>query len=262
MTNRVIDFAGVSFIRGGRTIIGPVDWVVNEGERWIVFGPNGAGKTTLFRIASTNEWPSEGEVSVLGGKFGKTNLADLRSLIGMSSAALAERIPGAETVNDLVLSAGYAILGRWREQYDEADIARRDLMLRNTGITHLAERTWGTLSEGEKKRVLIARALMADPELLLLDEPAAGLDLGAREDLVAYLSRLARNPQSPTMVMVTHHVEDIPQGFTHALILGMGTVVAQGPLEETLTAENLSQAFNQPIAVERIDGRFFAHRAQ
>ncbi|MDO4911837.1 MAG: ABC transporter ATP-binding protein [Corynebacterium sp.] len=262
MTNRVIDFADVSFIRGGRTLVGPLDWVVNEGERWIVFGPNGAGKTTLFRIASAVEFPSTGTARVLGEQFGKTNMADLRAMIGFSSAALAQRIPDEETVNDLVLSAGYAILGRWREQYNEEDTERRDLILRQTGVAHLAERTWGTLSEGEKKRVLIARALMADPELLLLDEPAAGMDLGAREDLVAYLGRLARNPKSPALVMVTHHVEDIPAGFTHALILGAGKVIAQGPLETTLTGENLTKAFGgQPIALEKVSGRYFAHRA-
>lgn len=259
--NLVIDFSGVEYIRGGNTLLGPLDWKVEQGQRWIIFGPNGAGKTTLIRIAGAEEFPTRGTVKVLGETFGKTDMRDLRATIGMSSAAFAQRIPAEETVGDLVISAGYAILGRWREQYNEEDRARRDRMLRQVGISHLVDRQWHTLSEGEKKRVLIARALMADPELLLLDEPAAGLDLGGREDLVSYLSRLARNPLAPALVMVTHHVEDIPSGFTHALILGKATPIAQGPIGQVLTSDNLSRAFGQPIRLDIIDGRFFAHKA-
>jgi iron complex transport system ATP-binding protein len=161
-----------------------------------------------------------------------------------------------------VVSAGYAVLGRWRERYGDVDYARAVDMLESVGAEHLAGRTYGTLSEGERKRVLIARSLMTDPELLLLDEPAAGLDLGGREELVARLADLAADPDAPALVLVTHHVEEIPPGFSHCLVLAEGQQVAAGLLEDTLTAENLSKAFGQSIALDVIDGRYFARRVR
>ena len=254
----LIDFDDVSFIRGGRNLVGPLTWKVELDERWVVLGPNGAGKTPLMRLAGAEEFPSSGIAHIMGEQLGKTDMRDLRTMIGMSSSALANRIPTEEQVSDLVVSAGYAILGRWREEYNDMDFGHADAVLEQVGASHLKDRMWGTLSEGEKKRVLIARALMTNPELLLLDEPGAGLDLGGREDLVGYLGELAVDPDASAMVMITHHVEEIPAGFTHAMLLDSGEVVAQGLIDQVLTSDNLSKTFHQPI--DRIDGRFFARR--
>jgi iron complex transport system ATP-binding protein len=226
----------------------------------VIIGPNGAGKTSLLRIAAAAEHPSSGVAFVLGEKLGRVDVSELRARIGLSSSALAQRIPGDESVRDLVVSAGYAVLGRWRERYEDVDYQRAVDMLESLGAEHLAERSYGTLSEGERKRVLIARALMTDPELLLLDEPAAGLDLGGREELLARLTDLAADPDAPALVLVTHHVEEVPPGFSHGLLLSEGKVVAAGLLPDVLTAENLSAAFGQRIALEAIDGRYFARR--
>ena len=258
----LIDFRGVSLRRGGRTLVGPLDWAVELDERWVVIGPNGAGKTSLLRIAAAAEHPSSGVAFVLGEQLGRVDMSELRARIGLSSSALSQRIPSDELVNDLVVSAGYAVLGRWRERYDDVDYQRALDMLESLGAEHLAERTYGTLSEGERKRVLIARSLMTDPELLLLDEPAAALDLGGREELVARLTDLAADPDAPALVLVTHHVEEVPPGFTHGLLLSEGKVVAAGLLTDVLTAENLSTAFGQRIALEMIDGRYFARRVR
>lgn len=258
----LIDFADVTLRRGGRKLVGPVTWSVELDERWVVVGPNGAGKTSLLRIAAAMEHPSSGTAYVLGERLGRTDMTELRARVGLSSSALSQRVPDGELVRDLVVSAGYAVLGRWREQYDELDYERAIDTLESVGAEHLFDRTYDTLSEGERKRVLIARALMTDPELLLLDEPAAGLDLGGREELVARLADLAADPDAPAMVLVTHHVEEIPEGFTHCLLLAEGEVVDSGLLPDVLTAENLSQAFGQSIALDAVDGRYFARRAR
>ncbi|KMO78627.1 iron complex transport system ATP-binding protein [Mycobacterium sp. BK558] len=258
----LIDFAKVTLRRNGRLLVGPVTWSVELDERWVVVGPNGAGKTSLLRIAAAMEHPSSGTAYVLGERLGRVDMSELRARIGLSSAALAQRVPDDEIVRDLVVSAGYSVLGRWREKYDDVDYERALDMLESVGGEHLADRTYGTLSEGERKRVLIARSLMTDPELLLLDEPAAGLDLGGREELVARLSDLALDPDAPAMVLVTHHVEEIPPGFSHCLILSEGAVVDAGLLTDVLTAENLSTAFGQSIALDIIDGRYFARRTR
>jgi iron complex transport system ATP-binding protein len=185
---------------------------------------------------------------------------ELRPRIGITSAALAERIPRTERVRDAVVSASYGVVGRWREEYDDLDHDRAMELLTEVGVSHLADRTFGTLSEGERKRVQVARALMTDPELLLLDEPAAGLDLGGREDLVSTLSVLAADPASPATVLVSHHVEEIPPGFTHALLLRRGEVVSAGPLDEVITAANLSSTFGMPLVLTHEDGRWAARR--
>lgn len=258
----LIDFRGVSLRRGGNTLVGPVDWQVELDERWVIIGPNGAGKTSLVRMASAEEFPSSGTAYIMGERIGKTDMRDLRASIGISSAAVQHRIPDGERVDDLVISAGYAILGRWREEYADMDFGRADEILEQVGASHLAKRTWGTLSEGEKKRVILARALMADPELLILDEPSAGMDLGGREDLVGYLGDLALDPDAPAIVMITHHVEEIPYGFTHAMVLDEGKIIAKGLINSVLTSENLSRAFKQDIQVDRIGERYFARRVR
>jgi iron complex transport system ATP-binding protein len=254
----VVRMADVAVRRGDAMLLSGVDWAVELDERWVVLGPNGAGKTTLLRLAAAELHPSSGVVEVLGERLGRVNVFELRTRIGLSSAALGLRVPPDELVRDVVVSAGYAVLGRWRESYDPQDTGRADELLGQLGLRSLALRPYGTLSEGERKRTLIARALMTDPELLLLDEPAAGLDLGGREDLVARLSGLANDPDAPASVLVTHHVEEIPRGISHALLLGEGRVVAQGLIGEVLTSENLSRAFGLELTVEQEDGRYFA----
>ncbi|WP_426707473.1 ABC transporter ATP-binding protein [Corynebacterium auriscanis] len=258
----MIDMRGVSVVREGNAILSPLNWQVELDERWIIIGPNGAGKTTLMRVASAQMFPSTGIVRLVGEQMGKVDLREIRTAIGMSSSALAQRIPNDERVADLVISAGYDVLGRWREDYEAMDEDRAVEILESVGAIHLANRKWGTLSEGERKRTLIARALMTDPELLLLDEPGAGLDLGGREDLIQLLSELAADPDSPAIVMITHHVEEIPPGFTHAMLLDEGQVVAQGLLEDVMTSENLTRAYHQPIEVHHDRGRWCARRVR
>ncbi|EME16738.1 ABC transporter ATP-binding protein [Rhodococcus triatomae BKS 15-14] len=258
----LIDFDDVLIRRGGVTLVGPVTWKVELDERWVVLGPNGAGKTSLLRIAAGEVFPTSGHANLLGETLGRVDVNELKPRIGLSSSALANRVPSDEMVKDLVVSAGYAVLGRWRERYEDMDTERAVEILESIGAEHLADRTYGTLSEGERKRVLIARALMTDPELLLLDEPAAGLDLGGREELVARLADLAADPDAPATVLITHHVEEIPPGFTHALLLKEGEVVAQGLVDDVVTAENLTTAFSQSISLDRVDGRFFARRTR
>ncbi|MFD4182884.1 ABC transporter ATP-binding protein [Rhodococcus sp. NPDC058514] len=258
----LIDFEDVLIRRGGVTLVGPVTWKVELDEKWVVLGPNGAGKTSLLRIAAAEVHPTSGKAHLLGEVLGRVDVSELRPRIGLSSSSLAHRVPADEVVLDLVVSAGYAVLGRWRERYEEMDTTRAVEMLESLGAEHLANRTYGTLSEGERKRVLIARALMTDPELLLLDEPAAGLDLGGREELVARLSDLAADPDAPATVLITHHVEEIPPGFTHALLLKEGGVIAQGLIDDVITAENLTHAFSQAISLDKVDGRFFARRTR
>jgi iron complex transport system ATP-binding protein len=254
----VLDFRGVSVVRDGATLLDRVDWQVSEGERWVVLGANGAGKTTLLQLAAANLHPSRGRASILGETLGAVDVFELRPRIGLSSAALADRLPAKETVRDVVLTASYAVVGRWRERYDALDSDRADELLDALGVAGLAQRRFGTLSEGERKRVQIARALMTDPELMLLDEPAAGLDLGGREDLVRRLGQIAEDVYAPALVLVTHHVEEIPPSFTDVLLLRQGRVVAAGPLEQTLTAEALEATFGLPLVLERHDRRWSA----
>ena len=257
----VIALDRVSVIRSGNHLVRAVTWQVELDERWVVLGPNGAGKTTLLSLVGGRLHPSRGTAYVLGEKLGRTDVNELRTRIGLASTALADSIPTGERVRDVVVTAAWSVVGRWRESYDPMDVARANTLLQQLGMAALADREYGTLSEGERKRTQIARALMTDPELMLLDEPAAGLDLGGREDLVARLSELAMDPDAPAMVLVTHHVEEIPPGFTHALLLREGTIIAQGLLGSTLTAENLSKTFGMQLTVERRGDRYAARAA-
>jgi iron complex transport system ATP-binding protein len=257
----VVAAEGVTLTRNRTDLLRDVTWRVELDERWVVLGPNGAGKTTLLNLAAARMYPTRGTVDVLGERLGRVDVNELRTRIGLSTAALADRIPPDEVVRDVVLTASWAVLGRFRERYDAVDETRAGALLDQMGVAALADRQYGTLSEGERKRVQIARALMTDPELLLLDEPAAGLDLGGREDLVRRLGELAADPDAPTLVLVTHHVEEIPPGFSHALLLREGMVVAQGLLGDTVTGENLSKTFGVPLQVSYVDGRFAARAA-
>jgi iron complex transport system ATP-binding protein len=257
----VIDVASASVVRGQKFLLRDVSWQVELDERWVVLGPNGAGKTTLMSLAAARLFPTTGTVHVLGEQLGRVDVHELRTRIGLSTVGLHDRIPPDETVRDVVVTASWSVVGRFNESYDPQDVRRASSLLAQLGAGALADRPYGTLSEGERKRVQIARALMADPELLILDEPAAGLDLGGREDLVARLATLAMDPDAPAMVVVTHHVEEIPAGFTHALILRDGGVVASGLLRQAVTSEHLSAAFGLELRVRYTNGRFTARAA-
>ncbi len=258
---KVLDYDGVTVVRDGRTILGPLDWSVDSAERWAVLGPNGAGKTTMLQLAATLIHPSSGKVRILGERLGKTDVFELRPRIGFASTALARLIPESESVLDAVMTAAYAVAGRWNEQYEDIDVRRAKRVLREWKLGDLAERRFGTLSDGERKRVQIARAVMTDPELLLLDEPAASLDLGAREELLELLGGYATAPAAPAIVMVTHHVEEIPAGFGHALLIRDGAIVAVGPIAEVITGANLSAAFGRQLQVTRVGTRYSAFAA-
>lgn len=256
-----LDLTDVVVRREGRNIVDRVTWSVSEDQRWVVLGPNGAGKTTLLQLADTLMHPTSGTVTVLGETLGRTDVFELRPRIGFASSAMARRIPRDETVLNTVMTAAFSVMGRWTEDYEAIDERRARRVLADWHLEHLAERLFGTLSDGEQKRVQIARAVMTDPELLLLDEPTASLDLGAREELLQLLSGYAASPTTPAMVMVTHHVEEIPVGFTHVLLLREGGVVAAGPISETLTAEALTEAFGMPIVLTQDGGRYAARAA-
>ncbi|WP_345770542.1 ABC transporter ATP-binding protein [Blastococcus saxobsidens] len=257
----VVRMTGVDVVRGQNHLLRGVDWRVEADQRWVVLGPNGAGKTTLMQLASALMHPTRGEVRLLGETLGAVDVFELRPRIGITSASLAQRIDPGEKTGDIVVSAGYAVVGRWRERYDVHDLTRAGLLMSQWGVAQYAHRPFGTLSEGERKRAQIARALMPDPELLILDEPGAGLDLGGREDLVARLSDLAKYHYAPAQVLVTHHVEEIPPGYTHALLLRDGEVVASGAADDVLTAQMLSDTFGLALSLTRTDGRFTARRA-
>ena len=258
---QVLELDDVVVRRNARNIVDHVDWTVTSDQRWVVLGPNGAGKTTILQLAATLVHPTSGTVTILDERIGRTDVFELRPRIGFASSAMARRVPADETVLDVVLTAAYAVVGRWNEEYDALDVRRARRVLAEWHLDHLADRTFGTLSDGEQKRVQIARAVMTDPELLLLDEPTASLDLGSREELLSLLGGYAQAESTPAMIMVTHHVEEIPVGFTHVLLLREGRVVAQGPVGETLTEQNLTETFGLPIVLTEQGGRFAARAA-
>ena len=254
----VLAMQGVSVTRGGKQILGPIDFKVRSGERWVILGPNGSGKSTLLNILATRIFPTTGTVSILDKQMGKVDLSELRTRIGICATLLSEDIPDDEFVRDVVLTAAYAVIGRWNESYDLWDESRAVALLTTFGVRDLADRRYCTLSDGEKKRVQIARALMADPELLLLDEPTAGLDLGGREDLLRRFAEFSLDPQSPASIVVTHHIEEIPSGTTHALIIKEGRIAVSGPVSEVITSQHMSAVFGLDIDVNFEGSRFFA----
>jgi iron complex transport system ATP-binding protein len=255
----VLNLQNVSVIRDGKTILGPLDWQVNENERWVILGPNGAGKSTLFALCSTQTHPTTGSVEILGSKLGAVDVFEVRPRIGFMGPTLVNLFPEDEKVIDIVLTAAYAMLGRWNESYELWDESRAQGLLTTLGVRELAQRNFSTLSEGEKKRVLISRSLMSDPEILLLDEPASGLDLGGREDLLNRFDLLANDPYAPATLIITHHIEEIPAGSTHALLLKSGKVVGSGPIATVITSEKLSVAYDMPISVSVMNNRYSAN---
>lgn len=257
----VLQLSDVSVVRDGTTILNSIDWTVEDDERWVILGPNGAGKTTLLQLASALIHPSSGEAHLLDSRLGSVDVFELRPRIGFASTAMARRLPRNERVLDVVMTAAYSVTGRWTESYAEIDTRRAERVLSEWRLSHLAERNFGDLSDGEQKRVQIARSVMTDPELLLLDEPAASLDLGSREELLHLLSGYASSPEAPAIVMVTHHVEEIPVGFTHALLLANGEITAAGPIEDVVTSDTLSSTFGLELDVRNDDGRFTARAA-
>ena len=253
-TKLLVAVRQLTIARGRATLLREVDWSVARGEHWAVLGPNGCGKTSLLRALTGYLTPSSGEISLLGRRYGETDWRELRQQVGLVSSSLQASVPPAETALETTISGKYAQLDLW------APIARADRMaalrwLRLAGCAALAEREWLYLSQGERQRVLIARALMARPRLLILDEPCAGLDPAAREDFLGFITGLTRQRHAPTLVLVTHHLEEITRAFTHALVLKAGRVLAAGPRRHALTAAILGDAFGVPVRLGSHGGR-------
>ena len=252
----VLDFNNITVLREQQPILNNVDWQVRSDQRWVIVGPNGAGKTTLLRVAAAQIHPSTGTAKLLDSTLGEVNVFELRTRIGFASNAMSAHIPNSEKVLDMVMTASYGITGRWNEKYEDVDERRARRVLAEWQLDELAERPFGTLSDGEKKRAQIARSVMPDPELLLLDEPVASLDMAAREHTISVLGNYASAPGAPAIIMVTHHIEEIPKGFTHALILSRGQVYAAGEIGATLTSEKITGAFGFGLEVTREGDRF------
>jgi iron complex transport system ATP-binding protein len=257
----VIALHQVEVRRDGLAVLDRVDWTVHPGERWVILGPNGSGKTTLLALAGARLWPSGGVVEILGSRLGRVDVRTLRPRISLVSGSVTRQLRADLPARDVVVSGRFGALETWWNRYTDEDWRRADHLLAEAGVGAISGRAFGVISEGERQQVLLARALMGQPELLLLDEPAAGLDLGARERLVARLGALAVDPVCPTLVLVTHHCEEIPPGFTHAALIRQGAMVASGPLEEIVTSELVSACFDLAVAVGRDDGRWWS-RAQ
>ena len=254
----VLSLRGVGLTRDGRDLLDDITWEVAEGERWVVLGPNGSGKTSLVRIASLQLHPSRGDVEVLGNRLGRVNIWTLRNRIGLASSALADQLRPTITAEDVVVTAKNGALEPWWHSYSSDDREQAVACLDRLGVAPLAAREFGTLSSGERQRVLLARTLMGDPGVVLLDEPSAGLDLAGREGLVQSLTDLAADASAPPVVFVTHHVEEIPPGFSSLLLLRDGRIVSQGDLASTLTEEALSELYGLKLRVRSEDGRWSA----
>ncbi len=258
MGDAVIALRGVGVRREGTVVLDDVDWTVQPGERWVILGPNGSGKTTLLTLAAARLWPSAGSVEILGARLGRVDVRTLRPRISLVSGSVTRQLRADLPARDVVVSGRYGALETWWNTYTAQDWAEADRLLSQVGFASIADRPFGVISEGERQHVLLARALISRPELLLLDEPAAGLDLGARERLVSRLGVLASDPESPPMVLVTHHCEEIPRGFTHAGLVRQGKLVAAGPLEQVITSSLVSACFDLEVTVGARDGRWWS----
>jgi iron complex transport system ATP-binding protein len=256
--SNVISLQNLSVVRGGVAILDQVSFEASSDQRWVILGPNGAGKTTLLRVCAAQIHPTSGSAVILDQRLGEVNVFELRTRIGFASSALANQIPNSETVLNAVMTASYGVTGRWKEVYDSVDERRAKRVLGEWELESFADRLFGTLSDGERKRVQIARAIMTDPEILLLDEPVASLDLAAREQTLRLLGGYALSSTAPAMAMVTHHLEEIPAGFTHALLVQDGKILARGEIGATITSASISEAFRFPLTVNYHNGRFSA----
>jgi iron complex transport system ATP-binding protein len=256
----VVRLDRVAVVRDGAALLDDVTWSVGPGERWALLGPNGSGKTTLLRVVGAGLWPTRGTVEILGERLGRVDMRELRKRITVVSASVGRTLRPAQPALDVVLTGRHAALETWWHEYTDADRTRASELLDDAGFggSLFAGRAFGLLSEGERQQVLLARALMGDPELILMDEPAAGLDLGAREGLLARLARLAADPLVPPMILVTHHLEEIPPGITHAALLREGGMVVAGPIADVLTDEAVSDVFGVAVTVDRRSGRWWA----
>ena len=254
----VLNLSHVSLQRGDTQVLSDVSWSTRPRQHWVIVGPNGAGKTTLARVASGRVSPNSGEVSVSDTVLANADPAEVATRIGLASAAVAAKIVPTQSVLDTVRSAAWGLSVAHDEEYEEVDDQRASALMEIFGVAHLAQREFATLSEGEAQRVLLARALMTDPEVLVLDEPTSGLDLGARELLIAALSEIMKGLKSPQIVLVTHQIEEIPDGVTHCAIMSQGQITHQGPIEDILTGVNLSQVYGMPLLAGRTDGRWWA----
>ncbi|MDY5154472.1 ABC transporter ATP-binding protein [Actinotignum urinale] len=254
----VLSINNVTLRRSGNNILKGVSWDINSDERWVVLGPNGAGKTTIVQIVATRLFPTTGTVDIMGERLGRVDVRELRTMVGVTSSAVDRLIPRGETVFEAVRTAAYGQMAAWDEEYDVQDDARARAIMVQMGIDIIADRRVAYLSSGELKRLGIARSLMPNPEILILDEPTSGLDLGGRERLLTTLSMMARQPYAPALILVTHHVEEIPVGFTHVLLLKEGDIYAAGPIDKVLTSETVSQVFDYPITITKDGGRYFA----
>lgn len=250
----------VSVVRDGQPLLDDITWSVRGRERWVLLGPNGSGKTTLLQVVGSSLWPTRGEVELLGERLGRVDMRELRRRITMVSASLARALRPGISALDVVLTGRHAALETWWHEYSDQDRDRARSLLADAGFgsAGFAARPFGLLSEGERQQVLLARALMGSPDLLLMDEPAAGLDLGARERLLGRLASLASDPAVPPLIFVTHHLEEIPPGVTHAALLRRARLLAAGPVDEVLTSDAVSDAFDVDVTVERRSGRFLA----
>jgi iron complex transport system ATP-binding protein len=256
--NPILALRDVVVVRDGRPILHDISWSVDADQRWVVLGRNGCGKTTMVQLASLYMHPSSGTVEVLGEALGRMDVRAMRGRIGLASAALANQLRPQLLARDVVVTAKNAALEPWWHHYDDADYERVYQLLDRFGCLSHAQQEFATLSSGERQRVLLARTLMCDPALVLLDEPTAGLDLGGREELVKSLSDLAADPTTSPVVLVTHHLEEIPPSFTHALLLREGRILAAGPMAEVISSESISECFGVKVDVEQYGQRYAA----
>ena len=255
-TRPAVALGAVTVRRDGVPVLDGVDWTVGPGERWCVLGPNGSGKTTMLQVAAARLWPTAGSVEILGARLGRVDVRTLRPRVALVSGAVTRQLRADLPARDVVASGRYAALETWWNRYSAEDWKRADDLLTRGGVGHVADRVFGVISEGERQQVLLARALMGDPELVLLDEPFAGLDLGARERLLLQLAALAEDADSPPLVLVTHHCEEIPRHFTHGGLLRRGRLLAAGLLRDVITSERVSECFDVAVTVGYTEGRW------
>ncbi len=254
----VVALEGVSVRRQGFEVLRAVDWRVEAADRWVILGPNGSGKTTLLQVASARLWPTAGSVEILGARLGRVDVRTLRPRVALVSGAVTRQLRPDLPARDVVASGRYGALETWWHRYTDEDWEQADRLLARGGVADIADRPFGVISEGERQQVLLARALMGRAELVMLDEPFAGLDLGARERLLVHLADLASDPQGTAVVLVTHHCEEIPPGFTNGALMRRGELVAAGPLSEAITSDAVSACFGVAVSVGRTDGRWWS----